>query len=460
MDDLSPIVKRLTELYVSERYKYLAMYDNKNNFTRSYAKGKFRLKDKDIWCHLAGKYCIGVFAAGRGARFICFDVDIDDLDIVRKVRDGLVDYGFPAENIYVSASGGKGYHVEMFFDGEIPVERLREIYMYVTERGHLPRRKVEFRPAIKQAIKLPLGVHRETRRVCWFLDQNTFEPICGDDGYNYVFQIGRLGCAFAEALVDQHRDEYLKLFPPRPERPAKQTYDAESFPKVDGDNLITLKEPHTRHNAMVSIAVYLFSKGLSQEEIFSTLMDWYEKQDKSLISSGAADVEADAAKIANWVMKNGYRYADPFILRSDLEVCLAQPTRVRRKLAFLLAAFGRRHGKVEMSGARIGTYVGATENYVVSAIREMSKRRLVCIAGGNRGRRGSSFSCEANTYSWRGCDGASEPIKFAWDFKAETFMDAWCAFIVGNVSPDCWKKIFTAKELKELNNYLEEHQGG
>ena len=85
--------------------------------------------------------------------------------------------GLPRDKAYVSFSGRKGYHVEVFFDRIVDLGSLFNLYCHVIKGGALNPEKVEFRPTPTMAIKLPLSVHGKTGNVCWFVDQATLKPI-------------------------------------------------------------------------------------------------------------------------------------------------------------------------------------------------------------------------------------------------------------------------------------------
>ena len=47
---------------------------------------------------------------------MCFDVDVSDPVVVRSIIEGVEHLGVRHDDIHVSRSGFKGYHVELFFD--------------------------------------------------------------------------------------------------------------------------------------------------------------------------------------------------------------------------------------------------------------------------------------------------------------------------------------------------------
>ena len=124
-------------------------------------KGEFYspLTDGVLRNHLEHKYAVAVFAGERSSRFLCFDVDDGRRETVGEVIGALMEMGFPRCGIHVSLSGGKGYHIEVFFDKLVRTEKLKRIYQRVLDLTELTVRQVEFRPTNSNAIKLPLSVH-------------------------------------------------------------------------------------------------------------------------------------------------------------------------------------------------------------------------------------------------------------------------------------------------------------
>ena len=173
-------VNALTSLYVTNVDRFVM------GVNQHYFIPHKKLDNNVILGHMNMKYSIGVFSYPNSSKFICFDVDMGDKDIVFKVINALRSFGFPQEYIYVSSSGGKGYHVEMFFDKPLNLKLLHDLYDWVIEEENLDPKKVEFRPTFTQAIKLPLSRHPKTGNICWYLDQQTLSPI---KDISYITQI-------------------------------------------------------------------------------------------------------------------------------------------------------------------------------------------------------------------------------------------------------------------------------
>ena len=112
------LVDRLTDLYVSYRGRYIEARNN-NGRPSIYIPHRGhevkRLDNEALINHMRRRVAVGVFAGTKSSKFITFDIDLPDPEIVRKVMAGIEAVGFRHEDIHVSSSGGKGYHVEIFF---------------------------------------------------------------------------------------------------------------------------------------------------------------------------------------------------------------------------------------------------------------------------------------------------------------------------------------------------------
>lgn len=457
MDHFYELARRLGDLYVSTKRKYVTMWPG-----GGYSTIQKKLEPWLLATHLNQKFTIGVFASDTaGSPFVCFDVDYDDLEIVKKVIHGLVAYGFPEDYIYVSGSGNKGYHVEMFFSGTVFTNLLWNMYKWVIATEGLDPDKVEFRPNERQAIKLPLGKHQRTGNTCWFIDKSTWTPITGEAGYDFLFEIRQLDRGWVEELCKK-----TKRFAPdieEPEAPRAEYVDVSS---LDDGIMPPLKERGTRHVVMLHIALWLHSRGRTEDQVFSELMNWYERQDQSLISSSRADVEADALGLARWVesitVYKNYERRPPFIFQSDLDLCIAQPTQSRRKIVLLVAAFTRRFRMMRMSGVRLGEFIGCSKNYSLCAMRELCQDRIVEVVGGKVKHGEQGFIRTSNEYvlvDERAKDGRlkndfGKRIPLEWDFHAESFDGAYTAIIANNVPEDVWSKRLTPQERREIQFYI------
>lgn len=178
----------MNDLYISYRQRFIVAA-NGMMFMPKNKEGAVKLTNPYLYKHLTGGYAIGVFAGEKRSKFMCFDVDDGNVESVVAIMSALEVFGINKRFISVSSSGGKGYHIEIFFDELMPTELQRRVYDWTLSKTGLNRREIEFRPTHGQAIKLPLGVHHKTGNVCWFLDQETFEPI---ESYDFIAHVEKM----------------------------------------------------------------------------------------------------------------------------------------------------------------------------------------------------------------------------------------------------------------------------
>lgn len=169
--DTNVIANALANLYVTYRQRFNMMMPDGAIFMPKHAGKPLPLKNAHLVSHVRRKYAVAIYAGKCASKFLCFDVDTRDETLVRSILRELEALGIPEATMHVSTSGGKGFHIDLFFDGPIYTRDLRILYDDLATRVDLSR--VEFRPTHKQSIKLPLSVHSRTGNMCWYLDRHT-----------------------------------------------------------------------------------------------------------------------------------------------------------------------------------------------------------------------------------------------------------------------------------------------
>ena len=193
------VISKINDLYITYRGRFTIVSQGGFYSPKSKA-GYLKLKNANIWSHLQRTYAVAVYCGKSGSKFVCFDIDDGDCDTVSSVVNGIGEAtGISRDFIYVSYSGGKGYHVEVFFDDLVPMDCMRKLYRTVIKRHELNPKKVEFRPTPSQSIKLPLSVHQRTGNICWFVDRDTLEPI---ESYEYIFGIKQCSAELFQDFVN------------------------------------------------------------------------------------------------------------------------------------------------------------------------------------------------------------------------------------------------------------------
>ena len=446
----NPTVDALANLYISYRQSYVMMTPDGATFVPKQKDGVHRrLTNAVLFNHLDHKYAICIYAGPKTSKFICFDVDDGSIDSVHAIMDAIQDAGFPRDRIYVSTSGGKGYHVEVFFDRLMDTEDLRRLYKHVIRSKELDPKKVEFRPTAKQSIKLPLSVHRKTGNICWFLDPETMKPIERQD---YLLEIQKVSAYEAIPLI---------LGLPTPKKPSARKLEKSKRPKVEmKSGWPVLKEVGTRHDLMVKLAVNNRRRSLTQEENTKDLLDWVRSQDQELIGSSMEDIEDDVAWIMRWAYApdfkiGGQRRDSVRFYRNELSCVLEQHGKTARKFAFLVLFYGKVFGSLSMRYDRICGEIGTCAPNLGKIIKAMKNEGFLVVKAGKVGYADGKFFKDRNRYwfksKWNGGDDRYETVDVGSVDWQRCYRD-----VVRRFYTDAeLKRIMTKKEYEEFERYGE-----
>lgn len=319
-----------------------------------------------------------------------------------KIRNLLNAHSIPKENVYVSRSGGKGYHVETFFNEIVSTEALRALYQHIILEGQFDTQKVEFRPEYGRAVKLPLSIHPMTRNDCGFVNPVTFEPIIEND---YFLQIQQNHVSdVIEALTLSHIATEKK---PTKEKDKHAESLTETKGRCNGVEPI-LTAQGTRHNTMRRIAVFQRIHSATEEECRSFLKKWYASQDKSLISSDASKVYRDIDDLVSWVFSNDFVVPNPFhqkyktvLSTRQLEKILTLRTSSERKVAFFLL-LRYTMGQPRISAKNISEVIDTSYRTVNGAINKLKNADIIIVNAEKRYYQPNvGFFAEGRCYSFR-----------------------------------------------------------
>ena len=397
------LAERLWALYINNGSKYVICHNGTIHQPKTKDGKRPRyLTMKNIQGHLGGFFNIGVFASNISAKFICFDIDRDDMALVEQVIAKLVELGFSRRYIYPSISGGKGYHVEIFVDEPVRNETLYKLYRAVVEGAGLDKHIVEFRPQKGLAVRMPLSKHYKTGRDCWYLDQKTLEPV---EDQAFIFQIRRMP-----------REEFCDIV-------ARIKLKSNGIIKgryriADPDHLILEKreyqvpmvtEPHTRHDLMVKYATYLRGCGFEQGEIYKRLMEWVDIQQRDLMESSDKEIEDDARLIAEWAGSRPAKSKNTTVIReygtvrfdeADLNYVLNGKTKSDRRILFRSVLSQKLFGKDHAAQRVIAESLGISEINVRKRLKVMEADGLIKVIAGVTGKKTGTdhFFATANSY--------------------------------------------------------------
>lgn len=387
-------IKDLMDRYCFFRRKYVMM---RGDMTTHMGSG---FTSRQVWEHLNGNISLCVFSGPSSTTFMTVDVDLPDPGVVHKVVDTMAQLGLPRERIYVSLSGGKGYHVDLFFNKSMYVWKARELYELVIFFSGLDPHKVEFRPTPTQSIKLPLGVHQKTGKRCWFVDRETLEPI---EDFLFIRRTEKVEWQLVDQVIkDGNLRKFYIMLDQAKESNGGERKTAKRGKKA-GDSPYMITAEGTRHKMLILEALRLYREGGDYESIHHGLEEWLRRQDASLYKDPWDMCMRDIDKITGFVMRCGRRrelgddpahefHENTRIYRSDVLRIIQGSTKASRLLAFLFTVFCDKYGFCGMNTRKLGETLGIRSNktIVVAAKDLVDKGLFHKVAGGCRMIRGES----------------------------------------------------------------------
>lgn len=458
MEEQNYPVKTMMNRYGFYRQKYVMM---KPEFTTHVDSA---YTSKQMWEHLNGNMSLCVFAGPNNTAFLSIDVDMRDPDVVHTVIDTMVDLGFPRERIYVSDSGGKGYHVDVFFAQSIYNWMAKQLYDLIIYFGKLDKRKVEFRPTANQAIKLPLGVHQKTGRRCWFVDPESLSPI---ETFEYIETTQHLEpWRVDQILRDGNRRRFYimldEIQSEAKEGPKKRC-------KLSHGNEINIDEAGTRQRCMIEEALRLYRAGGDYSSIHSDLVSWMTKQDPSMYKDSWEECMRNIDSITGWVMRCGRRrelgddpnhdyHDNTRIYKSDMDRIVEAPTKTARLLAFLITVFCDKYEFCGMSERKMQDILSVSAKpTIIKASNALVDRKLFYKKKGGMVYTGNSLRPVTNKYKFpNDYVRSGEHIEIDGLVTADNIYDLYISAMVALCDYGELKKQLTRQELQDVRKARKE----
>lgn len=412
--------------------------------------------------HLNHDYSVSVFANEKSSRFVCFDIDTEDTDDVYVLIGALANHGFPEDKIYVSSSGCKGCHVEMFFDDLVSTKLLMRVYNYICAVCDFDPKKIEFRPAYTQAIKLPLGAHPRTENICWYLDtENGLKPITSRD---YVMSIKQIPRDEFDKILFENIPEVRAWSEVAPVPSLKKSQKTEGLAAIKGDQYPMLTAKHTRHATMMSIAIYERKKGTPAAAIKDILCKWADEQNPDFMETKGREVYNDAANIANWVWSEDFKVPHEVagVCRADFETVVAQTLSTDKRIAYLFLCATKKWGKGQYSLDRLAKVVGCGRSTANQSLNRLVNAGVLAKKRGNRifELNTKSFAYEPNIYTFishapqEGDEIIDVDLSAAQAPDSSTYNELYLRAVAANVGEERWRELFTKKERDALYDYV------
>lgn len=170
---------------------------------------KFPMSDSTFSDHFKGKNPLAIFAYGSHSRYFCFDIDSEEnaeADTFRLVNQ-LRKQGIAGDDIHVSFSGSKGYHVELFIDRHIRHEDWEVFADYIRDNIGVSEKVIEHRPTESNghALKLPLTFHPKTKKFAGYCDIDTLKMYDIIDSHEYLHGIKQMDAGIIFDILREAR---------------------------------------------------------------------------------------------------------------------------------------------------------------------------------------------------------------------------------------------------------------
>lgn len=404
-----PLISTLLDLYVTRSYKWIEQLKNGyfctinikkpviiDDLEKKYYKRTYPLVENDLFLHLKNEKTIGVFPNTHTSKFLIFDVDTVDFNVVRDIYFCLSHY-FYEDQINISFSGKKGYHISLFFKEEIDRAKLQLFFNYVLLELKLDESIVECRGGMSEmAVKIPLGYNyaapKNQNGETFFVD--SWGQRLNND---YIFNINKISSdEFFEVLElnnlffnTSNKFEVKKLKKEiKKEKVVSYALSQQEFIQQSKKKGISAKGQ--RHKVMFQIAISLRDEGLSQAEAREYLAEWHKLIPDDLISSSEDEILKDIKHTVKNVYNN-YQYClqkDKFITFSKLEIeeILSVKDSVLRRVYFALFCQAKSlgiQGNFSMSYSQMAE-AGTSKNRArvreqLLQLQEMGKIKIVAM---------------------------------------------------------------------------------
>jgi len=187
---MTDALEAIDNLFLVRKDCYSKQLDGLNQ----YIVVKKPLTPEIIQDHLDGKITIGCFQIEpqtNRVKWVCFDFDgklTEEFEKAYKLFNKLKNNGF---NPLMEFSGRRGYHIWLFIE-PIDASDAKKLAVEISKDANpheiFPKQDKLDKKGFGCQVKLPLGVHRESMKRSYFLDEN-FKPMLPEKGWNILIEI-------------------------------------------------------------------------------------------------------------------------------------------------------------------------------------------------------------------------------------------------------------------------------
>lgn len=378
--EIYKISKKLMDLYVTDLNKYLIQHRERYYIARTGDQWKSPINtleidekgelhtvkaekvdiiaplDKYIISHhLRGFKTLGVFAdTDNTTKFITFDVDSSDINKSKAASKRLLNvlttyFNIDSNDLHVSFSGKKGYHIDILLNERITTDQALNFYYMVMQ--HIPTTalvKIEFRPSHLMGVKLPLGIHKVTKRRCNFINKSTFELLNDTDSLNYVLDIVPISPTDLMKIDMISNEQHESATDLKTLARIAPTGYAESI-LLDKQ----LKERGTRHQATLTLSMYFYIHEIELETAYDTILSVLYNTPSHLFNEDSyPDLwERETDRLLKLVYNGQYTLHNKSVFvsitKNDLYPILCLNTNTRKEVAFAALISSKRYADEE-----------------------------------------------------------------------------------------------------------------
>ncbi|MED4003614.1 TOTE conflict system archaeo-eukaryotic primase domain-containing protein [Priestia aryabhattai] len=364
------MVDRINDLYVTNRYKFAIMNKHGQYTTvqdRQVGKGEKKalpLNDSDIKRHLQQKHTLAVLPLRDKTKFITFDIDRQDLNILEDIHNALTRFVSPS-SLLITSSGNKGYHIDLFLEELILNSHAEQFYKLILSETGYREHEVEGYGFGNKPVKIPFGVHFKTGKYCYPTNQYGNDNSQNGLGYDQLLRINK------EPLQKIYDAIEMNPIP-------KYLTDSES---IEADEMLTnyqstfthtidkkeanaqrllqegFKEPGKRNESTVIIATYLKHKGFDENESIEKIIKWNHTKNQGLYKD-EKEMVSNTRSVVKTVFKKNYRVSEtvknPSLSGPELKEILTVKKAHLRLLYFILFMHSKAYS--DHTGAFYMTY--------------------------------------------------------------------------------------------------------
>jgi hypothetical protein len=409
------IIKKINELFITYRKGFLEQYKRKTDGKVKFRTAKYPLADWVVSRHLSGSTTIGILLGEAGlTKFFTFDVDIKDNpaesgEVTRRLVNILIDrYGIAREDIHVSISGQKGYHVDLYFDSVFFEHELIPFYQEVLNELNETPKRIERRPTKEYGIKLPLGYHMATDIYCAYIDSQTFEPL----SLQYFLNIEPISWKefsndiLSDCSITSVADESTVPLPRtvKKKRPKISIdFHKDIMQEMEVEEIFIeghLLRSGTRNNFTLSASIYLKENGTTEKEAREKILQVLENtindpQTRKFISmTNLKALKQETARVVGNAYTHDYKISKNShatkieIYSGELKAILSIGNSVLARLLFVLLIHSKRFSN--RNGVFFCTYrqlagqgIDKNRSRTLKKLKELQKLGLIEIISEN-----------------------------------------------------------------------------